>query len=153
MATDPSNVIEDLMKQLSAARIETESLRGEQDYFMGKSAALEDKNKGPQTSGIETSGVGGDRQPRTEHENESEFEETFDTTFGRGGFRTRGRGPFRGNFGRFHEERQHYEDRDVTRDDVDFKMDLPLFEGKHDSEAFVDWLQVCERNFELKEKG
>jgi hypothetical protein len=30
-------------------------------------------------------------------------------------------------------------------------MDLPTFDGKHDPEAFVDWLQIVERNFELKE--
>ena len=144
--TEPS--IEELMRQL-------EALRKDNDYYKAKSDALDAKLREQQNPGGGSSNQHSrnNNDPHPEgnnndqsHEEYPEFEGDFENMGGRGGNRGRGRGrgPVRG-------EHRGYGGQDFVRDDPDFKMDLPTFEGKHDPEEFVNWLQIVERNFELKE--
>jgi hypothetical protein len=141
--------MEDLMRQLEAARVDSEALRQERDYFRGKADALEITSKFAQgPGGAESSKT---KSPETNFDGEiPEFEDTFEYGSGRGTFRGRGRG-FHRNVNFTREEPRGHGERETTRDDTDFKMDLPTFEGKLDPEVFIEWLQTIERNFDLKE--
>jgi hypothetical protein len=139
MATDPEIIVADLLRQLEAARIDSETLRGERDYFKGKSDALEITSQLTQGQGGTESSKAKSLESNLEGDF-SEFEETFEPGSGRGTFRGRGRGLLHRNFGLAHGEPRGHEEHETAQDDVDFKMDFPTFEGKLDLEVFIEWL-------------